>query len=107
MSRDETVNDGKGSKYKTTSVAPNSTEEATTENVKTSTTLPVITEAATTEIPKIKTTPSSVPLDDVTTTQKSLETTEKPAEAIPPKESHAMRWILGKVLFLTFQQKYS
>lgn len=108
MNRDETVNEGKGSKYKTT------TDTVTTGTPEiTSTALPATTVIPVTEAPKAKTTPSSVPLDDVTSTQKTLATTNKPAEAKPAKEGHALRWILGKVLTftqlysLTFQQKYS
>lgn len=101
VNRDETVNEGKGSKYKTTTEA-----ETTGAPEKTSTALPVTTNPPTTvipvtEAPKAKTTHSSVPLDDVTTTQKTLATTNKPAEAKPAKEGHALAWILGKVLTST------
>lgn len=108
LDKDETVNDGKGSKYRTTTEEPDSTESPVTTTKAASTTQasPITTEGQSadkpsTSTPKIKTTTSNAPLDNHTTTERIKMTTEKSAHVLPAYQSHSLRWILGE-LFSSF-----
>lgn len=103
LDKDETVNDGKGSKYRTTTKDSSTTEALITTTTVTPTTQTpaVTTESRTTEAPstfnpRVKTTTTRVPLDDHIT-EKFKSTTNKPASSIPTHyDGHLFGWVLGK-----------
>lgn len=115
LDRDEMISDGKGSKYKPTTMEPivSTTSEATKvsttkmpevttdahKDATTSSDAPILTSTS-----KVKTTSNTVPIDDITTTTEKVKTTTTKSSIKPPSHAaNSLTWILGKFHFYSFQ----